>query len=146
MLLPTYCRHILPVVCLIDSFEYTWIGNVWLNQAFFVDVSNEVPKRLNGIDRDPLNECGFHSIGGWHKDGFHKKLKEWGVTGPIMEDQVSNWSLEDSKILRVCPVCGKGISREFDLKQEIENKRIPCECGFTFPYLDTTERLTIYTG
>ena len=68
------------------------------------------------------------------------------MSGPIMEDQVTNWSLEDSKILRVCPVCGKGISRMFDLKNEIENKKISCECGFNFPYLDTTEKLTIYTG
>lgn len=83
---------------------------------------------------------------GWHKDGFHKKLKEWGVSGPIMEDQVTNWSHEDSKILRVCPVCGTGISREFDLKNEIGNKQIPCECGFNFPYLDTTNRFTVYTG
>ena len=29
---------------------------------------------------------------------------------------------------------------------EIENKKISCECGFNFPYLDTTEKLTIYTG
>jgi heme-degrading monooxygenase HmoA len=83
---------------------------------------------------------------GWHKDGFHKKLKEWGVRGPIMEDQVTNWSLEDSKILRVCPVCGLGISREFDLKEEIKNKKIACECGFAFPHLDTTNRFTVYTG
>jgi heme-degrading monooxygenase HmoA len=83
---------------------------------------------------------------GWHKDGFHKKLKEWGVQGPIIEDQVTNWSLEDAKILRVCPVCGSGIAREFDLRQEIENKRIGCECGFAFPYLDTTNRFTVYTG
>lgn len=83
---------------------------------------------------------------GWHKDGFHKKLKEWGVQGPIMEDQVTNWTLEDSKILRVCPVCGEGSSQEVDLKQEIKHKQTGCGCGFAFPYLDTTNRFTVYTG
>jgi heme-degrading monooxygenase HmoA len=84
---------------------------------------------------------------GWHRDGFHKKLKEWGVSGPIIEDQVTNWSLHDSKILRVCPVCGKGTARVFDMRDEIKNKQIPCEsCGFNFPRLDTTNKFTVYSG
>lgn len=83
---------------------------------------------------------------GWHADGFHKHLKQWGSSGPIIEDTVTNWVSEESKILRVCPVCSKGISRPFEIRGELKDKAVPCECGFNFPYLTTTDKFAVFTG
>ncbi len=86
----------------------------------------------------------LESTNNWHMDGLHKKLKEWGVDGPIMEDTVTNWTEENAKILRVCPLCRKGISRSFSLDRELADKAIPCDCRFAFPYLESTGMFAVY--
>lgn len=83
----------------------------------------------------------------WHQNGFHKNLKQWGLSGPIIEDVVTNWVCVESKIMRKCPVCGKGARWDFDLKEELKNKAIACECGFIFPYLERTpSNFALLTG
>lgn len=62
-----------------------------------------------------------------------------GLSGPIIEDIVTNWTLEESKLMRLCPVCGHGTRESFDLKDEMAVKKAECpNCGFPFPYLDST--------
>jgi heme-degrading monooxygenase HmoA len=75
----------------------------------------------------------------WHMNGFHKKLKEWGFSGTIIEDMVVNWESVGSHILRKCPLCGTPKRQPFELREEIKTKQVPCECGFEFPYLASTE-------
>ena len=76
----------------------------------------------------------------WHNNGYHKYLKQWGLSGPIIEDVVTNWECVESKIMRLCPVCGAGLRQEFDLKDEVQARMKPCgTCGFTFPRLDDTD-------
>lgn len=76
----------------------------------------------------------------WHNNGYHQYLKKWGLSGPIIEDIVTNWECVESKIMRLCPVCHEGVREEFDLKDEVATKAAPCgKCGFEFPRLDDTD-------
>ena len=50
----------------------------------------------------------------WHANGYHKYLKQWGVSGPAIENMVTNWECVESKIMRVCPVCGQARGESFD--------------------------------
>lgn len=82
----------------------------------------------------------------WDRNPFHQRLKEWGYGGPIMEDTVTNWMSAEVKISRRCPLCGTLSERPFELKEELKDKAIPCECGFAFPYLGTTDRFAVFSG
>lgn len=76
----------------------------------------------------------------WHNNGYHKYLKQWGLSGPIIEDIVTNWECVESKIMRLCPVCNEGSRENFDLKDEVATKAAPCgKCGFEFPQLGDTD-------
>lgn len=75
----------------------------------------------------------------WHTNGYHQYLKQWGLSGPIIEDIVTNWECVESKIMRLCPVCGEGLRENFDLRDEVTTKTIPCsKCGFVYPCLENT--------
>jgi len=65
-----------------------------------------------------------------------------------MEDVVTNWESVNTFMMRVCPCCLKAARWDIDLKEEMKNKRLPCEqCGFVFPYLDNTpSSFALYTG
>ncbi len=76
----------------------------------------------------------------WHTNGYHKYLKVWGLSGPIIEDIVTNWECVESKIMRLCPVCKEGVRENFDLREERGAKATPCrKCGFQFPQLEDTD-------
>ena len=75
----------------------------------------------------------------WHNNGYHKYLKKWGLSGPIIEDIVTNWECVESKIMRLCPACQHGTREDFDLKDEQGTKAESCpQCGFKYPQLTTT--------
>ena len=82
----------------------------------------------------------------WDKNPFHQRLKEWGYGGPIMEDTITNWMSAEVRISRRCPLCGKSSGRPFELKEELKDKSTPCECGFAFPYLGTTDNFAVFAG
>lgn len=82
----------------------------------------------------------------WDQSPFHQRLKEWGHTGSIMEDTITNWMSEQAKISRRCPLCGKQSRRPFELKEELKEKSTLCECGFSFPYLGTTDNFAVFAG
>ena len=76
----------------------------------------------------------------WHDNGYHKWLKKWGLSGPIIEDIVTNWTLEESKIMRLCPACNTGVREPFEMRAEVSARQTACkECGFRFPFLETTD-------
>jgi heme-degrading monooxygenase HmoA len=84
----------------------------------------------------------------WHGNGYHKFLKKWGMSGPIMEDIVTNWIHDETKAMRVCPACGHGAVESYELSEERKILSEKCEnCGFGFPYLgDTASAFLIQNG
>jgi heme-degrading monooxygenase HmoA len=82
----------------------------------------------------------------WHNNGYHKYLKSWGLSGPIIEDIVTNWECLESKIMRLCPVCRAGARETFDLKEESRAKARCCaQCGFEFPQIaDTASSFAVF--
>ena len=51
----------------------------------------------------------------WHMNTYHKHAKEWAAGGAIMEDIITNFELASTRLLRVCPTCGKFQDLPFDL-------------------------------
>ena len=90
-------------------------------------------------DPELFNEISIweskESTEAWHMNGYHKKLKEGGFSGTIVEDMVANWESVGAHMLRKCPLCGTPMRKPFELRDEIAVKTTPCECGYTFPYL-----------
>ena len=85
--------------------------------------------------KDALND--------WHMDTYHKHAKEWAANGAIMEDIINNFELVGTRLLRICPTCGKFEDKPYELSQEqaVLNESCP-KCGFVFPVLGTTEMST----
>jgi heme-degrading monooxygenase HmoA len=77
----------------------------------------------------------FEALKDWHMDTFHKHAKAWAVrSGAIMEDIITNFELTSTRLLRVCPCCGKTQDKPFPLEQERRVLAEPCpQCGFHFP-------------
>lgn len=49
---------------------------------------------------------------------YHKNAKEWAArSGAIMEDIITNFELASTRLLRICPCCGKGQDTPSNLKQ-----------------------------
>lgn len=82
----------------------------------------------------------FETLKAWHLNPYHKKAKEWAVrSGAIMEDIITNFELTSTRLLRVCPTCGLGFDKPYDLKQEQAVLATPCaQCGFHFPVMPET--------
>ena len=79
------------------------------------------------------------STDAWHANGYQKYLTQWGVSGPAIENMVTNWECVESKIMRVCPVCGQASGESFDLKDQAAALTAACGgCGFRFPRLEST--------
>jgi len=75
----------------------------------------------------------------WHANGYHKYLKQWGMSGVGIENMITNWECVESKLMRICPVCGTPTAKEFELKDEVSVRKVACsECGFDFPRLGST--------
>ena len=52
----------------------------------------------------------------WHQNDYHKRAKAWAVrSGAIMEDIITNFELTSTRLLRVCPCCGKAQDRVYEL-------------------------------
>lgn len=77
----------------------------------------------------------FEALKDWHMDTFHKHAKAWAVrSGAIMESIITNFELTSTRLLRVCPCCGKTQDKPFPLEQERRVLAEPCpQCGFHFP-------------
>ncbi len=91
-----------------------------------------------------FNEISFwinrESLRDWHMDIYHKHAKEWAARGAIMEDIITNFELQGTRLLRVCPCCG--LVRGQGLRAQSGNRkpwREPCpKCNFTFPVMAPT--------
>jgi heme-degrading monooxygenase HmoA len=96
--------------------------------------------------RDPswYNEISFwtsyEALKDWHLNDYHKRAKAWAVrSGAIMEDIITNFELTSTRLLRICPCCGKAQDRVYELSQEQKALAEPCpECGFHFPTMPET--------
>ena len=52
---------------------------------------------------------------------------------------MTNWTLVESNIMRLCPVCAQGVREEFEMPDEATTRATPrTQCGFKFPTLGTT--------
>jgi heme-degrading monooxygenase HmoA len=93
--------------------------------------------------RDPswYNEISIwtsmEALKDWHMNTYHKAAKEWAVrSGAIMEDIIANFELTSTRLLRVCPCCGKAQDKAYPLNQEQAVLAEPCpQCGFHFPMM-----------
>ena len=47
------------------------------------------------------------ALNDWHMDTYHKHAKAWASNGAIMEDIINNFELVSTRLLRICPTCGK---------------------------------------
>jgi Zn ribbon nucleic-acid-binding protein len=74
----------------------------------------------------------FEALRDWHK--------EWAVrSGAIMEDIIANFELKTTRLLRICPCCGQGLDKTYELNQEQKVLAEPCsKCGFHFPVMPET--------
>jgi endogenous inhibitor of DNA gyrase (YacG/DUF329 family) len=74
------------------------------------------------------------SLNDWHMDTYHKHAKEWAANGAIMEDIINNFELVGTRLLRICPTCGKFEDKSYELEYEQKTLAEPCPtCGFHFP-------------
>jgi heme-degrading monooxygenase HmoA len=81
------------------------------------------------------------AIDAWHNVGYHKAAKQWAAdSGAIIEDVITNFTLESTRLLRICPCCHQLQDRRYDLGQEQKTLAEPCpKCGFRFPVMKETE-------
>ena len=125
-------------------------------KVVFGDVRNHL-KQLPGFMHltwwqhhdDPAwyNEVSFwaskDALVDWHMNTYHKHAKEWAAGGAIMEDIITNFELSSTRLLRVCPTCGKFQDSSFDLAQQKTVLAAPCpQCGFHFPVMPETANST----
>ena len=100
--------------------------------------------------QDPTwyNEVSFwtslEALKDWHMNTYHKEAKAWAVrSGAIMEDIITNFELKSTRLIRVCPCCGKAEDKAYDLHREQEALAAPCpKCGFKFPVMPETSDST----
>ena len=93
------------------------------------------------------NEVSFwaskEAVTDWHMNTYHKHAKEWAAGGAIMEDIITNFELVGTRLLRICPTCGKLQDGTYELTQEQAVLAEPCpQCGFHFPVLGETVNST----
>jgi hypothetical protein len=71
---------------------------------------------------------------------YHKHAKAWAVkSGAIMENIITNFELTSTRLIRVCPCCGKTTDEAYPLNQEQKVLAQPCtQCGFHFPTMPET--------
>jgi predicted RNA-binding Zn-ribbon protein involved in translation (DUF1610 family) len=51
-----------------------------------------------------------------------------------MEDVITNFELASTRLLRICPTCGKFQDKAYELSREQATLAEPCpQCGFHFP-------------
>jgi heme-degrading monooxygenase HmoA len=83
------------------------------------------------------------SLNDWHMDTYHKHAKEWAANGAIMEDIINNFELVSTRLLRICPTCGKFEDKAYPLEHEQMTLAQPCPvCGFHFPVASETPTST----
>jgi len=82
----------------------------------------------------------FEALKDWHLNPYHKSAKEWAVrSGAIMEDIITNFELRNTRLIRVCPCCGKAEDGEYDLTRERQRLAQQCpNCGFHYPMMPET--------
>lgn len=82
----------------------------------------------------------MEALKAWHMNPYHKAAKEWAVrSGAIMEDIIANFELKTTRLLRICPCCGTGLDKPYELNQEQKVLAEPCaKCGFNFPVMPET--------
>jgi heme-degrading monooxygenase HmoA len=75
----------------------------------------------------------------WHMNTYHKAAKEWAAGGAIMEDIITNFELASTRLLRICPTCGKFQDTPYDITKEQATLAEPCpQCGYHFPVMSET--------
>ena len=75
----------------------------------------------------------------WHSHGYHKYLKQWAKSGGAIENMITNWECVESRMMRICPLCGHPSAEAFKLEDEVAVRKAACSgCGFKFPSLDST--------
>ena len=121
-------------------------------KVIFADTRNHLMKLAGFLHltwwvhpEDPtwFNEVSFwlnrESLRDWHMDIYHKHAKGWAARGAIMEDIITNFVLQGTRLLRVCPCCGLVEDKAFDLNLEQKTLAEPCpKCNFTFPVMSPT--------
>lgn len=122
-------------------------------KLLFADTRNHLMK-LRGFlhltwwvhPEDPawFNEVSFwidrESLQDWHMSIYHKHAKEWAANGAIMEDIITNFELQGTRLLRVCPCCGHVQDKVYELSRERQTLSEPCpKCLFNFPVMRPTD-------
>lgn len=83
------------------------------------------------------------ALNDWHMDTYHKHAKAWASNGAIMEDIINNFELVSTRLLRICPTCGKFEDKAYELEYEQKTLAQPCPvCGFHFPVAAETPSST----
>jgi heme-degrading monooxygenase HmoA len=83
------------------------------------------------------------ALNDWHMDTYHKYAKAWAANGAIMEDIINNFELVSTRLLRICPTCGKFDDSAYELEYEQKKLSEPCPvCGFNFPVAAETPNST----
>ena len=82
----------------------------------------------------------FEALKDWHMNVYHKHAKAWAVkSGAIMENIITNFELTSTRLIRICPCCGKTTDKAYPLNQEQEVLAQRCpKCGFHFPTMPET--------
>ena len=56
-----------------------------------------------------------------------------------MEDLITSFELAGTRLLRICPTCGKFLDKPYDLTKEQAVLEEPCPgCGFHLPVMNET--------
>jgi heme-degrading monooxygenase HmoA len=87
---------------------------------------------------------GKEALQDWHMATYHKNAKTWAAkSGAIIEDIITNFELASTRLLRICPCCGKFQDKPYNLAQEQKVLGEPCpDCGFHFPVMHETATST----
>ncbi len=73
------------------------------------------------------------ALNDWHMDTYHKHAKEWAANGAIMEDIINNFELVGTRLLRICPTCGKFEDKRLRARVRAEDL-VPALSGLRLPF------------
>lgn len=80
------------------------------------------------------------AVEAWMADSYHKAIIKWVIgSGAVIENAFTNFTLERTRLVRICPACGTASDTPYDPARERETMRAPCGgCGYHFPMTENT--------
>jgi heme-degrading monooxygenase HmoA len=84
---------------------------------------------------------GYDALKAWHLNVYHQHAKEWAVrSGAITEDNITNFTFVNARLIRVCPTCADITDTPYALNEEQAVLAQPCrKCGYHFPVMENTK-------